>query len=80
MSIEPFDDLQGEADCVKKVKFQAKDVANDKVDLVSPTEHNNHPYQKHLQAPSHFLAIRSIVSAPPDNFNPKLVLDEFYFI
>jgi len=47
MSIEPFDDLQGEADHVKKVEFQVKDVTNNKVDLVSPTEHNNHPYQKH---------------------------------
>jgi hypothetical protein len=47
MTIEPFDDLQGEADRMKKVEFQAKDVANNKVDLVSPTEHNNHPYQKH---------------------------------
>ena len=30
MSIEPFDDLQGEADGVKKVKFQVKDVTNNK--------------------------------------------------
>jgi hypothetical protein len=75
MSIEPFDDLQGEADRMKKVEFQAKDITNDKVDLVSPTEHNNHPYQKHPQEPLHFLAIRSIVSAPPDDFNTKLVLD-----
>jgi len=80
MSIEPFDDLQGEADHVKKVEFQVKDVTNNKVDLVSPTEHNNHPYQKHLQEPLHFLAIRSIVSASPNNFNPELVLDELYFV
>ena len=75
MSIEPFDDLQGEADCMKKVEFQMKDVTNNKVDLVSLTEHNDHPYQKYLQEPSHFLAIQSIISAQPDDFNTKLVLD-----
>jgi hypothetical protein len=80
MSIEPFYDLQGEADRMKKVEFQGKNVVSNKVDLVSPTEHNNRPYQKHLQEPSHFLAIRSIISAPPDNFNPELVLDELYFV
>jgi hypothetical protein len=78
MSVEPLDDLQGEADHLKKVKFQAKDVTHNKVNLVSPTEHNNHPYQRRSQEPSHFLTIWSIISAPPNNFNIKLVLDVFY--
>jgi hypothetical protein len=80
MSIEPLDDLLGEADRLKKFEFQAKDVTHNKVNLVSPTEPNNHPYQRHPQEPLHFLAVQSIVSAPPNDFNTKLVLDVFYVI